>query len=29
MAYTGFFTFGDSLVDSGNALKLAQWYADV
>ena len=26
MAYSGFFTFGDSLVDSGNALKLAQWY---
>jgi phospholipase/lecithinase/hemolysin len=26
MAYTGVFVFGDSLVDSGNALKLAQWY---
>ncbi|HYU96146.1 MAG TPA: SGNH/GDSL hydrolase family protein [Sphingomicrobium sp.] len=26
MAYSGVFVFGDSLVDSGNALKLAQWY---
>lgn len=26
MQYTGAFVFGDSLVDSGNALKLAQWY---
>lgn len=26
MAYTGVFVFGDSLVDAGNALKLAQWY---
>lgn len=26
MSYSGFFVFGDSLVDSGNALKLAQWY---
>ena len=26
MAYTGFYVFGDSLVDAGNALKLAQWY---
>ena len=26
MAYTGVFVFGDSLVDSGNALKLAKWY---
>ena len=26
MAYTGAYVFGDSLVDSGNALKLAQWY---
>jgi hypothetical protein len=25
-AYTGAFVLGDSLVDSGNALKLAQWY---
>ena len=24
--YSGVFVFGDSLVDSGNALKLAQWY---
>ena len=26
MAYTGVFVFGDSLVDSGNALELADWY---
>ena len=26
MNYSGVFVFGDSLVDSGNALKLAQWY---
>ena len=26
MPYSGFYTFGDSLVDAGNALKLAQWY---
>src|SRR4028118_914966 len=26
MGYTGVFVFGDSLVDAGNALKLAQWY---
>src|SRR4030095_2157180 len=26
MAYTGVYVFGDSLVDSGNALKLAEWY---
>jgi phospholipase/lecithinase/hemolysin len=26
MAYTGVHVFGDSLVDAGNALKLAQWY---
>ena len=26
MAYSGAYTFGDSLVDSGNALKLAKWY---
>ena len=24
--YSGVFVFGDSLVDSGNALKLAEWY---
>ncbi|HET7708251.1 MAG TPA: SGNH/GDSL hydrolase family protein [Sphingomicrobium sp.] len=29
MPYTGFFTFGDSLVDSGNALRLAEWYGDL
>ena len=29
MAYTGAFVFGDSLVDSGNALKLAQWYGSL
>ena len=26
MAYTGVYVFGDSLVDAGNALKLAEWY---
>jgi phospholipase/lecithinase/hemolysin len=26
MAYSGVFVFGDSLIDAGNALKLAQWY---
>ena len=26
MAYSGVFVFGDSLVDAGNALKLAEWY---
>ena len=26
MAYTAVYVFGDSLVDSGNALKLAEWY---
>lgn len=26
MAYTAAYVFGDSLVDSGNALKLAEWY---
>src|SRR5688572_27736256 len=26
MAYSGVYVFGDSLVDAGNALKLAQWY---
>jgi Ca2+-binding RTX toxin-like protein len=29
MNYTGVFVFGDSLVDAGNALKLAQWYGDL
>ncbi|MEO6581242.1 MAG: SGNH/GDSL hydrolase family protein, partial [Sphingomicrobium sp.] len=29
MGYSGFFVFGDSLVDSGNALKLAQWYGSL
>lgn len=29
MSYTGAFVFGDSLVDGGNALKLAQKYADL
>lgn len=29
MAYTGVYVFGDSLVDAGNALKLAQWYGDL
>ena len=26
MAYTGVYIFGDSLVDAGNALELAEWY---
>lgn len=26
MAYSAVYVFGDSLVDSGNALKLAEWY---
>ena len=26
MPYSGVFVFGDSLVDAGNALKLAKWY---
>jgi phospholipase/lecithinase/hemolysin len=26
MGYSGVFVFGDSLVDAGNALKLAKWY---
>ena len=29
MAYSGVYVLGDSLVDSGNALKLAQWYGDL
>lgn len=29
MAYTSFFVFGDSLVDAGNALRLAQFYGDL
>ena len=29
MAYTGVYVFGDSLVDAGNALKLAEWYSDL
>src|SRR3990170_3655148 len=29
MAYTGVFVFGDSLVDAGNALKLAEFYGDL
>jgi phospholipase/lecithinase/hemolysin len=29
MAYSGVYVFGDSLVDAGNALKLAQWYGDL
>lgn len=29
MAYTGVYVFGDSLVDAGNALKLAEWYGDL
>jgi len=29
VAYTGAYVFGDSLVDSGNALKLAQWYGSL
>ena len=26
MPYSGVIVFGDSLVDAGNALKLANWY---
>ncbi len=26
MAYSAVYVFGDSLVDPGNALKLAEWY---
>ena len=29
MGYTGVFVFGDSLVDAGNALALAEWYDDL
>src|SRR4030095_3969095 len=29
MAYTGVYVFGDSLVDSGNVLKLAKLYGDL
>ena len=29
VAYTGVYVFGDSLVDAGNALKLAKWYGDL
>ena len=29
MAYSGVYVFGDSLVDAGNALKLAEWYSDL
>jgi hypothetical protein len=29
MGYSGVFVFGDSLVDAGNALKLAQWYKNL
>ena len=29
MPYTGVYVFGDSLVDSGNALKLANLYGDL
>jgi Ca2+-binding RTX toxin-like protein len=29
MVFTGVFVFGDSLVDSGNALKLANFYSDL
>lgn len=29
MAYSGVYVFGDSLVDAGNALKLAQWYGSL
>ncbi|HEU5286165.1 MAG TPA: SGNH/GDSL hydrolase family protein, partial [Sphingomicrobium sp.] len=29
MAYSGVYVFGDSLVDAGNALKLAEWYGDL
>ena len=29
MAYTGVYVFGDSLVDAGNVLKLADWYGNL
>ena len=29
MAYSGVYVFGDSLVDAGNALGLAEWYSDL
>jgi Ca2+-binding RTX toxin-like protein len=29
MAYSGVYVFGDSLVDAGNALKLAEFYGDL
>ena len=29
MAYSSVYVFGDSLVDAGNALKLAEWYGDL
>jgi len=29
MGYTGVFVFGDSLVDSGNVLALAEWYGSL
>ena len=29
MAYSGVYVLGDSLVDSGNALKLAKWYGNL
>src|SRR5687768_418938 len=29
MVYSGVYVFGDSLVDAGNALKLAEWYGDL
>jgi len=29
MPYTGVYVFGDSLVDAGNALELADWYGDL
>lgn len=29
MPYSAVYVFGDSLVDAGNALKLAQWYGDL
>ena len=29
MAYSGVYVFGDSLVDAGNVLELAEWYDDL
>ncbi len=29
MTYSGVYVFGDSLVDAGNALALAEWYGDL